>query len=98
MKAASLSLVLLLTAAIAHPPTAWTPDYSLQVQNVSGVIPSPGGQIDAWVQTKPKVDAEHSEQISQSFIARADGSHLRQLSRGAQWANSPQFSPDGRHV
>src|SRR5229473_1155864 len=81
MKAASLFLIFLLTAAIAQPPGAWTPEYSLQVQNVSGVVPSPDGQTVAWVQTKPKIDAEHSEQISQIFIARADGSHRLQLTR-----------------
>jgi Tol biopolymer transport system component len=44
------------------------------------------------------VDAEHSEQISQIFISRADGSHRFQLTRGEKGATSPQFSPDGRYV
>src|SRR5258708_11196503 len=97
MKVASLFFFFLLTVLVDQP-TAWTPEYSLQVQNVSGVIPSPDGQTVAWVQTKPKVDAEHSEQISQIFIARADGSHRLQLTRGEKGANSPAFAPDGRYV
>ena len=97
MKVASLFFFFLLTVLVAQP-TAWTPEYSLKVQNVSGVIPSPDGQTVAWVQTKPKVDAEHSEQISQIFIARADGSHRLQLTRGEKGASSPAFAPDGRYV
>jgi dipeptidyl aminopeptidase/acylaminoacyl peptidase len=98
MKAVSLFLFFCLTAAVAQPPTAWTPEYSLQVQNVSAVVPSPDGQVVAWVQSKPRVDGEHSEQISQIFIARADGSHRFQLTRGEKGASSPAFAPDGRYV
>src|SRR5438477_4008822 len=98
MQAALLFLIFLLTAAVAQPPTVWTPESSLQVQNVSAVVPSPDGQTVAWVQTKPLVDAEHSEQISQIYMARADGSHRLQLTRGEKGASSPQFSPDGRYV
>jgi Tol biopolymer transport system component len=97
MKAASL-LLFSLSAAIAQPPSTWTPEYSMQVQIVSTVVPSPDGQSVAWAQSKPRVDAEHSEQISQIFIARADGSHRLQLTRGEKGASSPAFAPDGRYV
>src|SRR5207245_8731869 len=43
-------------------------------------------------------DGENSEQISQIFIARADGSHRLQLTRGEKGASSPAFSSDGRYV
>src|SRR5882724_2886761 len=97
MKAASL-LIVALTATLAQPPSAWTPEYSLQVQTVSAVVPSPDGQMVAYAQSKPKVDGEHSEQISQIFIARADGSRRLQLTRGEKGASSPAFAPDGRYV
>src|SRR6266581_9690982 len=94
----SISLLLFLTSAVAQSPTAWTPEYSLQVQNVSAVVPSPDGQVVAYAQSKPKVDGEHSEQISQIFIARADGSHRLQLTRDEKGASSPAFTQDGRYV
>src|SRR5207249_3470596 len=98
MKAVLALLFLALAAAIAQSPTAWTPEYSLQVQNVSEVVPSPDGEVVAYAQSKPKVDGEHSEQISQIFIARADGSRRLQLTRGEKGASSPAFTQDGRYV
>jgi len=98
MKAASLLFFVALTATVAQPPTTWTPEHSLQVQTVATVIPSPDGKRVAYAQSKPKVDAEHSEQISQIFIARADGSRRLQLTRGEKGASSPAFAPDGRYV
>jgi len=92
------SLLLFLTAAVAQSPTSWTPEYSLQVQNVTAVVPSPDGQVVAYVQSKPKVEGEHSEQISQIYIARSDGSRRLQLTRDEKGANAPAFSPDGRYV
>src|SRR5216683_6171670 len=92
------SLLLALTAAVAQSPTSWTPEYSLQVQNVSAVVPSPDGQVVAYVQSKPNVDGEHSEQISQIFVARSDGSRQLQLTRDEQGASSPAFTPDGRYI
>src|SRR5438552_9096615 len=94
----STSLLLFLTAAVAQSPTSWTPEYSLQVQNVTAVVPSPDGQVVAYVQSKPKVEGEHSEQISQIYIARSDGSRRLQLTRDEKGANAPAFSPDGRYV
>jgi len=44
MKAASL-LFVALAATFAQPPAAWTPEYSLQVQTVSSVVPSPDGKL-----------------------------------------------------
>jgi len=87
MKAVSLLLFFSLNAAIAQPPAAWTPEYSLQVQIVSAVTPSPDGKVVAWAQSKTRVDAEHSEQISQIFV-----------SRGEKGASSPAFSPDRSYV
>jgi dipeptidyl aminopeptidase/acylaminoacyl peptidase len=96
MKAASPLLFVALT--FAQSPTAWTPEYSLQVQTVSSVVPSPDGKLVAYTQSKAKVDGEHSEQVSQIFLARADGSRRLQLTRGEKGAGSPAFAPDGRYV
>src|SRR5262247_2145046 len=98
MKAATLLFFVALAAILAQPPAAWTPEYSLQVQSVSAVAPSPDGKLVAYAQSKPKVDGEHSEQISQIFLARADGSRRLQLTRGEKGAGSPAFTPDGRYV
>src|SRR5262249_39749909 len=98
MKAAFLLSFVALTATLAQPPGAWTPEYSLKVQNVLAVVPSPDGQSVAYTQSKPNVDGDHSELISQIFIARADGSRRLQLTRGEKGASSPAFSPDGRYV
>src|SRR5882724_565235 len=98
MKSASLFLLLALTSAVAQSPTSWTPEYSLQVQSVSAVVPSPDGQVVAYVQSKPNVEGEHSEQISQIFIARSDGSRRLQLTRNEKGASAPAFTPDGRYV
>jgi len=58
------------------------------------------GQMSHWgAKLKPKWTPEHSEQISQIFtLARADGSHRLQLTRGEKGASSPQFSSNGRYV
>src|SRR6266481_5109441 len=98
MKSASLFLLLALTSAVAQSPTSWTPEYSLQVQNVSAVVPSPDGQVVAYVQSKPNVEGEHSEQVSQIFIARSDGSRRIQLTRDEKGASTPAFAQDGRYV
>jgi dipeptidyl aminopeptidase/acylaminoacyl peptidase len=88
----------LLGAARAQAPTAWTPEFSMQFKTVGGVVPSPDGAMVAWTQTQSVMDAEHSEMLTHIFVARVDGSHRIQLTRGDKSAASPSFSPDGRMV
>ena len=76
----------------------WTPEYSLNVQTVTAVVPSPDGSLVAWTQNKAWTDAEHSEIVSQIWMARADGTHRRQLTQGEKGAGSPAFSPDGKYI
>jgi dipeptidyl aminopeptidase/acylaminoacyl peptidase len=84
--------------AWAQPPTAWTPEFSMQFKGVSGVMPSPDGSMVVWTQGQFVMDAERSEALTHIFIARADGSHRIQLTRGDKSATSPSFSPDGRLI
>ncbi len=79
-------------------PSGWTPEFSLQVQTIGAVAPSPDGAWVAYVQTKPLIDGEHSEQLSQIYVARADGSRRFQLTRGEKSSTNPCFSPDGRWI
>jgi dipeptidyl aminopeptidase/acylaminoacyl peptidase len=85
-------------ASIAEGPLQWTPELSIQVKNIGEVLPSPDGRLAAWTQTAAVIETEKSETNTQVFLARADGSHRLQLTRGEKSANSPDFSPDGRFV
>jgi dipeptidyl aminopeptidase/acylaminoacyl peptidase len=84
--------------AWAQAPTAWTPEFSMQFKTVSGVVPSPDGSMVAWTQTQSVMETERSESLTHIFIARADGTHRIQLTRGDKSSASPSFSPDGRMI
>ena len=90
-----LGLCFCLSAAAA---TTWTPEFSMQVQTVGAVVPSPDGQWIAYTQTKAVAEAERSEQVSQIYLARADGSRRLQLTRAKGSSMAPAFSLDGRWV
>jgi dipeptidyl aminopeptidase/acylaminoacyl peptidase len=81
--------------ALAQAPTAWTPEFSMQVKTVGGVIPSADGSLVAWTQTQAVMDAERSEMLTHIFLAKADGSRRIQLTRGDKSCTAPSFSPDG---
>ena len=70
----------------------------MQVQTIASVVPSPDGQWVAYTQSKPIVEPERSETVSQIYLARQDGSRRFQLTRGEHGSTNPAFSPDGRHV
>jgi dipeptidyl aminopeptidase/acylaminoacyl peptidase len=90
--------VLLATAAFAQPPSGWTPELSMQVKTIGEVVPAPDGSRVAWTETQAVMEPERSEMATQIFIAAADGSHRKQLTRGEKSATSPFFSPDGSYV
>jgi len=100
MKATFLLLIAGWMALAQSPavPTGWTPEFSMQFKTVSGVVPSPDGSKVVWTQTQSVMDPEHSEMLTQIFLANADGSHRMQLTRGDKSASNPSFSPDGRLV
>src|SRR5579863_2749863 len=83
---------------LAEAPTSWTPEFSLQFQSISGVTPSPDGKLVVWVQTRPVVETERSEQVSQIWAGSTDGSRRFQLTRGEKSSNSPSWSKDGKSV
>jgi dipeptidyl aminopeptidase/acylaminoacyl peptidase len=68
------------------------------VQTVAGVTPSPDGSGVVYTQTQHVIEEERSEQVSQIFLAKADGSARRQLTFGDRSSTAPSFSPDGRLV
>src|ERR1035438_114416 len=102
MKAKLFSILLAAAAwaqtPTAQPPTAWTPEISMQVQPVADVVPSPDGKLVAYTQSHAVIETEKSEVDTQIFLAAADGSHRTQLTRGEKSASAPEFSPDGRYV
>src|SRR5438270_9032389 len=93
-----VSLILLPLLLKPDIPTAWTPEFSMQVQTIGSVIPSPDGQWVVYTQSKPVIEGERSETVSQIYLARSDGSRRIQLTRGEHSASAPSFSPDGRYV
>ena len=73
-------------ALAAEAPTVWTPEYSLNVQTVGQVVPSPDGKRVAWTQTKPVAEGDQSEMVSQIYVADVGGSRRFALTRGARGA------------
>jgi len=92
------AFLLFLAVAAAQPHDTWTTELSLRVQAVAGVTPSPDGALVVYTQTRHVIEPERSEQRTQIFLAKADGSARRQLTFGEKSATAPSFSPDGRFV
>ena len=93
-----LTVAFCFSALAAQVPTRWTPEFATHVQVVGSVVPSHDGNLVAWTQSQMVIEAEKSEQVSQVWLARADGSRRVQLTRHEKGATSPEFSPDGRYV
>lgn len=68
----------------------------LKVKSVSDVQVSPDGGSVAFTVTQHNL--EISEPISQVWLARADGTHSFQLTRGMHSSTSPRWSPNGKRV
>ena len=100
MSAKNLTIAVLvaLPMAAADAPKAWTPELSMKVQGVGEVTPSADGKWVVWTQTHALMEGEKSENRTQVFLARSDGSDRLQLTWGEKSASSPRFSSDARFV
>jgi dipeptidyl aminopeptidase/acylaminoacyl peptidase len=76
----------------------WTPELALKVKGVGSVRVAPDGEWAAFVVSEAVMDGEKSEWVSQIHLARTDGSHAFQLTRGAESAGAPAWSPDGKWI
>lgn len=88
----------MLLAAPSAFAQSWTPELQMQVRSVAEVTPSPDGAWAAWTETSAIIEAEKSENLTQIFLGRADGSRRFQLTRGDKSASAPVFSPDSRSL
>src|SRR5262245_14014816 len=88
----------LVAGTVAQLQADWTIDRSLRVPAVGSVIPSPDGLLVAYTQTRLIIEEERSEQVSQIYLAKTDGSMQRQLTWAEKSATSPSFSADGHFV
>lgn len=70
----------------------------MQVRTIGAVVPSPDARWVAYTETKAIAEGERSEQLTQIFLARADGSRRLQLTRAEKSSTAPTFSPDGRSI
>ncbi len=94
----ALAAILMPAASIPEAPKQWTPEVSMQVRNITEVLPSPDGSAAVWTESVAVMTPEKSEINTQLFFAHSDGSHRLQLTRGDKSANAAEFSPDGAFV
>ena len=91
--------VILFLAGSTFAQSSWTPEFAMQFQSVSQVIPSPDGKWAAWIQTTPVMEPERSEQVSQIWIGTTDGTTKRfQLTRATTSSNSPTWDKSGKYL
>jgi dipeptidyl aminopeptidase/acylaminoacyl peptidase len=82
--------------ATAGASPTWTSELQMRFREVSSTAISRDGSLVAFVVREPVMEEESSEYREQVWLARADGSDLRQLTWRDQSSTSPAFSPDGR--
>jgi len=94
----ALAVLFAFSAGAADAPKSWTPELSMKVQTVGDVTPSPDGRWVVWTQTRRVMEPEKSENSTQVFLARSDGTGRLQLTFGDKSASNPRFSPDGLSI
>jgi dipeptidyl aminopeptidase/acylaminoacyl peptidase len=70
----------------------------MKVKTVTAPVPSPDGRLAVWTETRPAMDGEKSEMLTQVFLAGVGGAGRLQLTRGEKSANAPAFSLDSKWV
>ena len=86
------------TTLRANGPEAWSPEFAFKVKRVSLVRPSPDGRHVAFVVGTAAMEGEHSEWVSQVWVADADGKSAVQLTRGDKSSTAPAWSPDSQWI
>jgi Tol biopolymer transport system component len=94
--AAGVAAVLMLGAAHGETPSSWTPEFSMQFQTIGPVVPSHDRSWVAWTETRAVMEAERSEEVTQIWVAKIDGSLRRQLTRSEKSSSNPDWSADGK--
>ncbi len=80
-----------------HAQTAhWTPELSLQYRGVSQVRVAPDGLRVAYTLTEPVMTEEKSENLTQIWLANADGTGSYQATFAEKSSGDAQWSPDGK--
>src|SRR5260221_7018032 len=88
----------IVVAAAQTAPASWTPEFSMQFQTIGPVVPSHDGAWVAWTQTRSVMETEKSEENTQIWLARVDGSSRRQLTRGDKSSNHPAWAPGDKWI
>jgi dipeptidyl aminopeptidase/acylaminoacyl peptidase len=100
MYQAQILCVALITAMplFGQIPGIWTPEFSMEIQTVGTVVPSPDGTRALWTQTKARMDGQYSENVTQIWLARGDGSDRVQLTHSEKSSTNPKWSADDKWV
>ncbi len=77
-------------------PRQWSPETMMTIKRIGSVQVSPDGRRVAFAVREAIMDGDQSEFRTQIFVANADGSDQRQLTRGQKSSDDPQWSPDGK--
>jgi len=89
----------------ADPPDAargtvsgWTPEQSVSIRAVGNVRPGPNGHQVLLEVSEAVMDETTSAIRTHVHLAAADGSSMRQLTRGDASCSHARWSPDGRWI
>lgn len=98
--ALSIAAVMMFAANVVladetEEPLRWTAQTMMAVKRIDGVQVSPDGKQVAFAVREAVMKEDASEFRTHVFLARADGTGRRQLTRGDQSCDHPQWSPDG---
>jgi dipeptidyl aminopeptidase/acylaminoacyl peptidase len=94
-KVVSLLVVFLCAAGAFAAKRAFTIEDFYRVKTVSDLVLSPDGRMLAFTVATP--DLPRAKRTTAIWVARTDGTDLRQLTRGEK-DSAPHFSPDGRSL